>query len=363
MQYYGLRAAQVADIWTAEFGAEAPDRLVRVVATHTGWMGLEESILRAPLALLTLGRLPQDSFDAYAVTGYFGHEWGGEDMAPRLAALLDSAEAAAAAEGEAQGLRRVALRDYVETRRFDAALAEATRVIAEGSVRELVEEIFPYHARVADQAGLDLIMYEGGNHLAARDSVLDNVRATDFFAYHAYTPEMSSLYRTVLEGWVAAGGTLFNAFVDVAPTSKWGNWGALRHLSDANPRYDILMAYNATAPSDWEVRDLDAFANGVTLAAPPEGATLTGTPAEDVLAGGVGPDILISLGGDDKLGGGPGEDLAILPGRYEDYAFDRPVAGVVTARAPQGTVRMVGIERIGFAGGTDNVILPLAQIP
>jgi hypothetical protein len=32
----------------------------------------------------------------------------------------------------------------------------------------------------------------------------------------------------------------FNAFVDVAAPSRWGSWGALRHLTDDNPRWQVL---------------------------------------------------------------------------------------------------------------------------
>ncbi|MGR3493679.1 calcium-binding protein [Citreimonas sp.] len=280
MQYYGLRAAQVADIWAEVFGEEAADRLVRVVAVQTGWPGLEESVLTAPLAMLRLGRMPEESFDAYAVTGYFGYEMGGDEMAPVLRDWLDRSEAAARAAGVAQGLERVALREYVRDHRFDAAIAPMTQALRDGSLRELVDEILPYHAAVAEEAGLRLIMYEGGTHLAARDAQLDDARLTEFFEVYSYTPEMAALYETLLQGWVAAGGTLFTAFVDVAPPSRWGSWGALRHLGDANPRWDMLMAYNATAPVDWSDRDASVFAGEVDQAVDQTVAPLSAPASE-----------------------------------------------------------------------------------
>lgn len=57
IQFYALRSAQVMDIWSDVFRPQS-DRLVRTVATHTGWPGLEEDILRAPLAYLMLGGRP-----------------------------------------------------------------------------------------------------------------------------------------------------------------------------------------------------------------------------------------------------------------------------------------------------------------
>ncbi|MDU8910806.1 calcium-binding protein [Aestuariicoccus sp. MJ-SS9] len=351
MQFYALRAAQVMDIWTEVFGAEADDRLVRVVATHTGWPGLEEDILIAPLAFLELGRLPRDSFDAYAVTGYFGYELGGEEMAAEVQGWLDTAEAEARAAGEAQGLRRVALREYIRERRFDAAFQPVTEELLDGSLRELVQELFPYHAAAAEEAGLQLIMYEGGTHATPQGERVDDERLSDFFVAYNYSSDMAALYEVLLTGWVQAGGTLFNAFVDVAPATRWGSWGALRHLSDDNPRWDVLMDYNRTAPSDWEDRDPAAFANGIFLSGD---GLLEGTPEEDILLGGPGADEFVSNGGADRLNGGPGEDLARLRGPLARYSFRRE-DGRLIADGPFGSVTMIGIERLRFDSPIETV--------
>ena len=61
------------------------------------------------------------------------------------------------------------------------------------------------------------------------------------------------------DGWRAAGGTLFNAFVDVAAPSRWGSWGALRHLDDDTPRWQALRAFNAENPGRWDGRPASDF--------------------------------------------------------------------------------------------------------
>jgi hypothetical protein len=349
MQYYGLRAAQVMTIWSDVFGDEVADRLVRVVATHTGWPGLEENILVAPLAYLQLGYAPAEVFDAYAVTGYFGYEMGGEEMAPQMDDWLERSEAQARAEGERQGLRRVALREYVRAHRYEAAVAPVALALLEGSLRELTDEIFPYQAAVAEASDLRLVMYEGGTHLTAQLPRVNDERLTGFFEYFNYTPEMAKLYETLLTGYVAAGGTLFNGFVDVAQPSKWGSWGALRHLQDDNPRWDMLANYNATGPSDWAPRDPEAFADGVLTRGGGGGETLQGTAQEDILLGGGGNDVLVSGGGDDHLHGGAGTDRAVLPGHRTDYVFSHE-DGRLVADGPAGRVLLFSVERLGFAG-------------
>ncbi len=361
IQFYALRAAQVMDIWSEVYGAEAGARLVRVISTHTGWPGLEEQILTAPLAYLALGRAPQESFDAYAVAGYFGYELGGEEMAGQMDDWLSRAEMQAQEDGEAQGLRRVALREYVKEHRFDAAMLPVALALQEGSLAELTGEILPYHAEVAEKAGLRLVMYEGGTHVAAQAERLQDERLTAFFEQFNYSPEMAKLYEQLLNGWMAADGTLFNAFVDVAPASQWGSWGALRHLDDANPRWDMLMSYNAAAPTDWEERPPGTFDDGLRLRGAPVGATLEGSARPDVLLGGAGEDLLIGKGGDDHLNGGGGEDRALLPGAQGEYTFSHDAAGRLMAAGPRGRVTLYAVELLGFED-TPEAELPTAGL-
>ncbi|MCB1334330.1 MAG: calcium-binding protein [Roseivivax sp.] len=349
MEFYGLRAAQVMGLWSDVFGTETQDRLVRVAATHTGWQGLEEYVLTSDRAKAALGHFPQDDFDAYAVTGYFGYEMGGEEYAPQMQAWLDNSEDAARQDGQAQGLKRVFLDQYVAEHRFDRAIAPVAQALLDGSVREMTEVIFPYHAQAAERAGLDLVMYEGGTHVAGHGEAVSDERMTAFFKAFNYTPEMAGIYRALMAGYTGAGGHLFNAFVDVAPASQWGSWGSLRHLSDSNPRWDTLMAFNAAGDGGWQGRDPAAFANGARLAGTDTADTLQGTPEEDTLTGGAGDDTLISAGGRDHIHGGEGEDLLVLPGTIDGYTFEAVPGGLI-ARSNAATVTLVSVEFLEFAG-------------
>ncbi|MGP6089432.1 calcium-binding protein [Antarctobacter jejuensis] len=346
MQFYGLRAAQMMDIWTEVYG-DASDRLVRVVATHTGWPGLEEQILKAPLAYLQLGRMPLESFDAYAVTGYFGYEMGGQEMARRMDGWLEASEDMARVTGEAEGLRRVALREYIKEARFEGAIAPVAKALELGSLRQLVQEVFPYHGGIARKNGLRLVMYEGGTHLVGHGNRVNDERLTDFLVAFSYTPEMAKLYEQLLTGWVDAGGTLFNAFVDVAPATKWGSWGALRFLEDQNPRWDMLMAYNASGPTAWEARDEAVFLNGVRVLENEDAGRLDGTTEEDYLLAGPGDEVIFAGGGADVIHGGPGRDRVVLAGSAADYEFVEE-DGLILARFAGGTIRMRAVEEVAF---------------
>lgn len=318
MQYAGLRAAQVADIW-AEVFAGQQDRLLRIIATQTSWPGLEEPLLNAPLAVAEGHAPPHESFDAYAVAGYFGTELGLEEMSGQV-------------------------RDWAARPDGIERAAEALR---EGSLYELIDDWFPYHARIAADHGLQMVMYEGGTHVVGLGENVWDAELTRFFIDLNYSPQMADLYAELLTGWREAEGTLFNAFVDVSAPSQWGSWGAARHLDDMNPRWATLEAYNATA-GGWDRRAEGAFAHGVYRWGSAGNDDLSGTPERDVFIGGDGNDRL-HLGPGDRAHGGAGQDVAILPGMAADYALSEEGALSVLS-GPGGPIFLRSVELAEFEG-------------
>jgi hypothetical protein len=248
-QFYAMRAAEVARIWSEAF-ADAPDQLINVISSQTGWLGLEENILNAPLVVAEGAPTPAEAFDAYAVTGYFGGILGLEARSGQVNGWLDESLARAEEAATAQGLTGASRAQAVNASQYDYATAVAAQELTDGSVSgqnvdtvsDLRTRVWPYHARVAQVAGLELIMYEGGSHIVGIGSQVDDARLTDFFQHFNYTPQMGMLYTALLEGWAEAGGSLFNAYADIYVPTKWGSWGALRHLDDSNPRWDALVA-------------------------------------------------------------------------------------------------------------------------
>lgn len=248
VQFYALRAAQMADIWAQVYGPEAPDRLTRIIATQTGWLGLEDQILNAPDILASGAPAPASHFDAYAITGYFSGLLGSEDKVSQLRGWLEASEQAARDQATAQGLTGTALADHIARHRFDLAVAQAITEIDTGSLTgdpsdtltRLIIEVLPHHAQVANRHGLKLMMYEGGTHVVAYGGLVEDQRLTDFFIHLNYSPEMAGLYDRLLRAWGGLTDQPFNAFVDIAAPSQWGSWGALRHLGDDNPRWQVL---------------------------------------------------------------------------------------------------------------------------
>ncbi len=322
MQFAGLRAAQIADIWAAEY-AQNPAALIRVVATHTGWMGLEEPLLEAPLAVAEGLARPADSFDAYAVTGYFGFELGGDERVDELLAWIDDG----------------------------SIVPRITDELRDGSLAELTQVLWPYHAGIAAQNDMILTMYEGGTHVVGYGVQGGDDRFTEFYGTYNYSPEMAGLYAELLSAWDAVGGTMFNAFVDVSAPSQYGAWGALRHLDDSNPRWATLMAWNARPAGAARA----AFAHGVTLVGSDASEEITGSGQDDVITGGGGNDIVITRGGRDIVHGGAGTDRAILPGNADDYSQQWQGETLILTAGPRQVVRLRGVEEMVFDGAPDSV--------
>lgn len=329
MQFAGLRAAEVADLWGETFGEQAEDRLVRVVSVHTGWLGLETPLLEAPLAVAEGLAPPVESFDAYAVTGYFGYAIGGEETAP-------------------------ALREWIEQGRAE----DEVTALARADLGHLTSELWPYHARIARDHGLRLVAYEGGTHIVGHGAVMNDQQLTDFFTAYSYSPQMGHLYQDLLASWEEVGGTLFMHYADVAGPSKFGSWGALRHLDDRNPRWDALIEESA-ALSSWEEREPGTFAQGVQITGSEAADTLSGTPEEDDLLGGEGDDILISEGGADRLNGGGGRDQAVIPGAAADWSMGADGAATILSNGAM-TIRLTDVEEVLFAGTGEVLSTPPA---
>lgn len=250
VQFYAARATEIADIWTEVFGADAPRRLARVIATQTGWAGLEDQILTAPMlrAADPNADPPFQHFDLYAITGYFSGNLGDASRRQMVLDWLAESQAAAQAAADVQGLTGDDALAYVAAHRFDLATRRAAREIEAGlesgapvdTLDQFLTEVLPYHADVAARHGLQLAMYEGGTHVVGFGPMVEDADLTAFFTHLNFTPDMGALYRRAIDGWSAATDQPFNAFVDVYKPNKWGSWGALRHLSDDSPRWRAI---------------------------------------------------------------------------------------------------------------------------
>ncbi len=178
------------------------------------------------------------------------------------------------------------------------------------SIGESARTAFDGQKAKADAYGLDLIAYEGGQHLAAAtwgaySANLSDPTLTDFLADLNQSPELGELYEYWFAAWQAAGGEMFAHYSDYGLPSRYGSWGSLEHLGEQHEpgadthRYDVLNELNQQEAWWDEDRDPTAFLHGVTD---------TGTAGDDILRGTSEEDTLLGRDGDDLIQAGPGND-------------------------------------------------------
>jgi hypothetical protein len=249
----GLRSGQVAQIWDEVYGTEK-DRVVGMLAAqaaspYTAEKGLE--------ALTQNGMTLKDwGIDAVAIAPYFG--------------VVGSPDSAAQLESW--------------TREPDGGLNKLFQELSEGGVLQggppggalkEASEWTKAYSKLAQAQGLDLIAYEGGQHLVGIQGIENNQAITDLFIAANRDPRMGKLYTQYLQQWEQDGGGVFSHFSDVGTPSKWGSWGAKESL------------YQTDSPKAQAIQDL--LSNpmlGISLQANPDLATILGTqPVQiDVLA-------------------------------------------------------------------------------
>jgi hypothetical protein len=225
MQWNGMKAAQICDIWKKDvFGDSQKNRVNCVIATQTAYKGLEEGLLNCPLWVAE-GNAPcyQHGIDSYAITGYLEWRLGSPENTSTVKSWFKDA---------------------------DGGFGKAIEQLKQGSCSKKVvvlqdlKEIYQYHLKVAQPKGLALVAYEGGQSVAGSGGVENDDEMTKFFTELNRRPEMHEIYMQLLNDWKDSGGTLFNHFVDVGMPSKWGFWGALEYVSqNGSPKYNALIDF------------------------------------------------------------------------------------------------------------------------
>lgn len=225
MQWYGMRNAQMCDIWNNSF-ADQKNRVICVMSTQTASMGLEKSVLDCPLWVKE-GNKPcyQHGISAYAITGYFGGGLGSPENQSVIESWLNEPDG-----GFSKAIAQLKTGNIIQGKRKD-------------SIKDIYN-LFIYHNQVAQERGLQLVTYEGGQHIVGRKKVKNNKELTNFFIELNRRPEMYDLYTELLNNWEKAGGGLFMHFVDINKPSQHGSWGSLEYLQQReSPKYNALIDF------------------------------------------------------------------------------------------------------------------------
>ena len=181
--YHARRSGEIFEIWDDAFGEEK-DRVKGVLGSQSANPWVSEQLLTDPAVVRRA--------DCLAIAPYFGHELGKKETAAEVAGLPD-----------------------------DAFFARLDELVEEGAAK------IAAHAELAKANGLELVAYEGGQHLVGRrGSENDEALTARLIAANRH-PRMAAAYRRHFRIWADNGGGLYCVFSSVTAPSKWGSWGLL----------------------------------------------------------------------------------------------------------------------------------------
>lgn len=218
-KFHSYRSVQVFDIWEEVFGGT--DRLVRVMGAWTSNPRMSNAILNY--------RDAYKKTDALAIAPYFG-----------------------ATIKEIQRAKNV---DDI----FKAINSKRSKKGFAASVRQMKQQ-----AKVAEVFNLDLIAYEGGQHLVDWNTRKADDGNNELLYAANRDRRMGELYKKYLKEWEKAGGKMFVQFSAPRIYSWYGSWGIKEYISQSRseaPKYDAILSYMeekaGIKPADSQVDEMN----------------------------------------------------------------------------------------------------------
>lgn len=114
--------------------------------------------------------------------------------------------------------------------------------------------------QVAEDHGLELITYEGGQHLVGTGGNENIEELTEKLIAANHHPDLQDVYCRYFDYWYENAGGLFAHFSSHGGYSKWGSWGIKENFADVNnPKYlairSCVFDYNDTSSAYSEIED------------------------------------------------------------------------------------------------------------
>lgn len=247
MQWHGMRTAQICDGFKLGPFTDETSRVKCVLGVQTGYHGLQNGAVECPLWVAE-GNQPcyTHGIDYLGLTTYFS------------AGLIGPRSASSDPNHEPT------LRAWFEE--SDGGLDKAFAQMSSGTELRTIEGLedyqgvavktqqeMAYWSSYAEEFGLGLVAYEGGQHISANGLLMQDDQ--DFIDFHIAInrdPRITDIYRQVFQAWKNGGGELHVYFVDFSTPSKWGSWGALEYLmQESSPKWDAILEFNRNEPCWW----------------------------------------------------------------------------------------------------------------
>lgn len=210
INWYGMRSAQTCETWK-NIWAEHTSRVHCVMGAQAANSWTASQALECPL--WSQAPCAEHGMDAVAIAPYFGGYLGTPGYQQQLQQWIAEPDGG-----------YTALFNELTTH----ALPQSTGWI---DAQLAVSRAF----------GLDLVAYEGGQHLAGVFGVENDAAVTQLFIGANRDARMQAAYETYFNTWRERVGGLFMHFTDYGAYSKWGSWGTLEYLGQkTSPKFQGL---------------------------------------------------------------------------------------------------------------------------
>lgn len=239
LRYYTKRSLEIFDLWKIVFekNGRDPTDIYRILGTQQGDIVLTEEMLNY-----------QDAYkkiDAIAMAPYFfGCINRQNPICKKSAKVLSEIETV----------------DDI----FDIIDAAYTPPVGDPSAIEGTMDKVKRQAKVSNHYGVDLVTYEGGQHLTIMGSMgelpqSEKNRLRHLFKMANRDPRMKDKYLTLLGYWRSLYDTfgnteLFTLYTSAQSYYDYGNWGIQEHLNQARedaPKLDAVMTFQENIGVCW----------------------------------------------------------------------------------------------------------------
>lgn len=209
-KFYAKRSVDIFKIWEQVFGND--QRLVRVLAGLTGTTTMTETMLKYK--------------DAYKYTDAFA-------IAPYVF-------------GDYKALRRARSVNQVfqimQDKQYSHSLPRVLEAIRKQSA-------------MTRKYGVDLIAYEGGQHLIDDKTKRDDQHPNPLFYKANRHQQMNTIYKKLLVGWKQAGGKMFVHFSSPRQYNRFGSKGTKEYITQPDsqaPKHLALQSFIKGNPCWWQ---------------------------------------------------------------------------------------------------------------
>ena len=208
-KYYSQQSVKIFKQWEAVFGSTK--RLVRVMGGKTSDMAYTHLVLGYKNAYKHV--------DALAIGPYF----------------------------------YMSQKDASKMRSVGAIFQRLTDPSNQYSVNNVLKAVRK-QVNITKRYGIDVIAYEGGQHLVDHKTHSMKQGATPFLVRANKDIRMAQLYYQLLTGWKKAGGKLFVLFSAPRKYTWHGSWGIKEYINQPasqTPKYRAALAFKRGKPCWW----------------------------------------------------------------------------------------------------------------